>query len=304
MEEEIDRIWIQEEETGERLDKVLAYRFQEIHSRTYFQMLIDEQLVLVNGSPVKKRTKLQLGDEIEIQFVLTPEIALTPENIPLTILYEDEHLLIINKPVGMVVHPAAGNWSGTFVNALLYHCRNIQKDSSDLRPGIVHRLDKNTSGALIAAKTITAQQRLTEMFARREIYKEYRTVCVGNPGNVEIAAPIQRHPVHRQQMAIADPGKGKAALTKCETLFTDGKISIVKVIIATGRTHQIRVHLKHLGTPVLGDPVYGVAQINKKYHLSHQMLHAHVLRFKHPILGKEMEFTAPIPQEMERIIAF
>jgi 23S rRNA pseudouridine1911/1915/1917 synthase len=305
MEEEIDRIWIQEEEAGERLDKVLASRFKEIHSRTYFQMLIDEQLVLVNGAPVKKRSKLQAGDEVEIQFALTPEIALTPENIPLDILYEDEYLLVINKPVGMVVHPAPGNWSGTFVNALLHHCRHvscIQEGAGDLRPGIVHRLDKNTSGALIAAKTITAQQRLTEMFAGREIYKEYQAICVGNPGNVEIAVPIQRHPIHRQQMAVAEPGKGKSALTKCETLVSDGKISIVKVIIATGRTHQIRVHLKHVGTPVLGDPVYGLTQINKKYHLSHQMLHAHVLRFKHPISGKEMEFTAPIPQEMQRII--
>lgn len=302
MEEEFDRIWIQEEETGERLDKLLANRYKEIHSRTYFAMLINEHLVLVNGIPVKKRIKPQPGDEVEIQFALTPEIDLTPENIPLDILYEDDYLLVINKPVGMVVHPAPGNWSGTFVNALLYHCRTLEGGGGDLRPGIVHRLDKNTSGVLVAAKTTLTQQRLTEMFSGREVYKEYLALCVGNPGNVEIAAPIARHPVHRQQMAVAEEGKGKPALTKCETLFTDGKLSIVKVIIATGRTHQIRVHLKHLGTPILGDPLYGLVQTNKKYHLSHQMLHAHILRFKHPMTGKEMEFTAPIPEEMRAML--
>lgn len=302
MEEEVDRIWIREEEAGDRLDKILASRFKEIHSRTYFAMLIDDHLVLVNGIPVKKRIKPQEGDEVEIQFGLTPEIDLIPENIPLDILYEDDNLLVINKPVGMVVHPAVGNWSGTFVNALLYHCRTLQEGDGDLRPGIVHRLDKNTSGVLVAAKNTLTQQRLTAMFAGREVYKEYLTLCVGNPSNVEISEPISRHPVHRQQMAVAETGKGKSALTKCETLFTDGKLSIVKVIISTGRTHQIRVHLKHLGTPVLGDPLYGNMQINKKYHLSHQMLHAHILRFKHPMTGKAMEFKAPIPDEMMDIM--
>lgn len=301
MEEEIARIWIQEEESGERLDKILAQRFSEISSRSYFQMLIDEQLVLVNGSPVKKRIKPCVGDEVEIQFALTPEIDLVAEAIPLDILYEDDSLLVINKPVGMVVHPAPGHWNGTFVNALLHHCHHLAIEDNSLRPGIVHRLDKDTSGVLVAAKTTTIHQRLSAMFAGREVYKEYLTVCVGNPGDVEISAPIQRHPVHRQQMTVVPEG-GKPAMTTCKTLATDGKLSIVRAIIATGRTHQIRVHMKHLRTPVLGDPIYGNLQMNKKYGASRQMLHAAVLRFAHPIHHQEMEFRAPVPNDMQSIL--
>ncbi len=298
MEEDIDRLWIQEEEAGERLDKILARRFKEIHSRTYFQMLIDEHLVLVNGIPVKKRTKLQAGDEIEIQFALTPEIDLTPEDIPLDILYEDDYLIVINKPVGMVVHPAPGNWSGTFVNALLHHCKSLPVDSDQLRPGIVHRLDKNTSGVLVAAKTTAIHQRLTEMFASREVYKEYLAICVGNPGDADIEAPIQRHPVHRQKMAIADQGKGKSALTHVRQWQLMASSASSKWSSPLAGRIKIRVHMQHRGTPILGDPVYGNDSINKKYQVSRQMLHAHLLRFKHPATGQMMEFKAPIPQDM------
>lgn len=301
MEEEIDKIWIQEDEAGERLDKVLARRFKDIQSRTYFQMLLEQHLILLNGNPVKKRTKTSVGDEVEIQFALTPEVNLLPEPIPLEVLYEDEHLLIINKPTGMVVHPAPGNWSGTFVNALLYHCLQIPVEKGSLRPGIVHRLDKNTSGALIAAKTPEAHQRLSNQFAERKVYKEYLTICIGNPGDAEINAALHRHPIYRQQMAIASEG-GKPALTYCKTLCHDGKLSIVKVVIATGRTHQIRVHLQHLKTPILGDPLYGNKQWNKRYELDHQMLHAHILRFPHPIHGQEIEVRAPIPNNMHQIL--
>jgi 23S rRNA pseudouridine1911/1915/1917 synthase len=297
MTEESENIIIQEEEAGERLDKILAQRFKEVRSRAYFQYLIDEKLVLLNGQPVKKRIKPNVGDEVEVQFALTPEIDLSPEAIPLDILYEDEFLLAINKPVGLVVHPAPGNWSGTFVNALLYHCQQLPiNEATNLRPGIVHRLDKDTSGVLLAAKTTWVQQKIVEAFAARQVYKEYLAICVGNPGETQIEAPIGRHPVHRKQMIVTP--SGKYALTSCKTIACNGKLSIVQVVIATGRTHQIRVHLKHLGMPVLGDATYGQTHSNQHYGVEHQLLHALRLRLVHPITEKPLEFVAEPPEAM------
>lgn len=297
--DDTDTIIITVEESGERLDKILARRYEEIRSRTYFQMLIEEQHVLLNGLPVKKRYLPSPGDEVQIDFIITPEIGLEAEPIPLNIVYEDEHILAINKPAGMVVHPATGNWTGTFVNALLYHCKQLYEESkerpNDIRPGIIHRLDKDTSGLLLAAKTSLAQQRLIALFASRKVHKEYLAICLGNPGNCEINVPIGRHPVKRQQMAVVETGK--PALTICQCLATDGKMSLLRIVLATGRTHQIRVHLKHLGTPVLGDSVYGNIQANEKYKVNRQLLHAHLLRFDHPITGKELILEAKVPAD-------
>jgi len=226
---------------------------------------------------------------------------LAPESIPLTILYEDEDVIVINKPAGMVVHPAPGNWSGTFVNALLGHCETLEVSEGSLRPGIVHRLDKETSGVLLAAKTLLAQQRLIELFAGRQVYKEYLAICCGNPGKGKIDLPIGRHPIHRQKMAILKE-KGKPALTHYETLSFDGALSSVKIILATGRTHQIRVHMLHLDTPILGDSTYGQPSINKKYKAERQLLHAYRLRLPHPLTGKEMEFEAPVPADLLRFL--
>lgn len=298
--EESDPLIVTEDEEGERLDKLLARRFKEVYSRTYFQYLIDEHLVLLNGLPVKKRIKPQAGDEIEVQFAAIPEIALTPEAIPLSILYEDDYLLAINKPAGMVVHPAPGNWSGTFVNALLHHCGQWGGDPSSLRPGIVHRLDKETSGVLVAAKTLDMQQKLTELFASRQVYKEYLAICIGHPQDGEIRAPIGRHPIHRKQMAIVPTGR--EAISVCKTLGYNDKLSLVQVVIATGRTHQIRVHLKYKGTPVLGDSLYGNPSLNQYYSAQRQMLHAVVMRFCHPVTKQMMELKAPLPQDMLRFV--
>lgn len=290
-------IFVSEEEAGERIDTLLAKRFQNIQSRSYFQKLIDENKILLNNVPIKKRTQPKAGDEIQIDWVLTPEIGLKPEAIPLNILYEDEHLLAINKPVGMVVHPAVGHWTGTFVNALLHHCHSLPQSKESMRPGIVHRLDKDTSGVLIAAKNSLAQQRLVELFASRQIYKEYLAICVGNPGNAELSGAIGRHPIHRQMMTVL-PSKGKAALSICKTLASDGKLSLASVILATGRTHQIRVHLKHHGTPVLGDVLYGSSSVNAKHGATRQLLHAKILRFNHPITGEMLQLDAELPEDM------
>lgn len=294
--EDLESIYVTEEEAGIRLDKLLAQRFTGIQSRTYFQMLIDEQLVLLNSIPVKKRTIPHVGDEIQIQFILSPEMGLSPEPIPLDVLFEDEHIIAINKPIGMVVHPAVGNWTGTVANALLYHCKELERDDS-LRPGIVHRLDKNTSGVLLAAKTATSRQRLVEMFGKREIYKEYVAVCIGRPGEGEIATSIGRHPIHRQMMAVVTTG-GKPALTQFKTIASNDKVSLVQVVLATGRTHQIRVHMKHHGTPILGDPVYGNMSANQKHGVLRQLLHARQLRFQHPITGVACCIEAPLPEDI------
>lgn len=299
-------IVISKSESGERLDKILANRYREVQSRAYFQKLIEEKRVLLNGEPIKKRMKPEVGDEVEIFFLITPEINITPENIPLEVLYEDSHLLVINKPVGMVVHPAPGHWSGTFVNALLYHCQQELPDAPTSinspfpRPGIVHRLDKDTTGVLVAAKTATAHQRLIELFSGRQVHKEYLAICVGNPGSGVINQPIGRHPIHRQKMTIRE--EGKSAVTKVNTLSFDGKLSVVALVIETGRTHQVRVHMQHRGTPVLGDSVYGNSQMNTKFHADRQLLHAHRMRLNHPITGEELQFEAPIPEDIDRFM--
>lgn len=298
--EETDLLIVTEEEAGERLDKLLSQRFKEHYSRTYFQYLIDEHLVLLNGIPVKKRIKPQIGDEIEVQFAAAPEIKLVPEEIPLSIIYEDEYLLAINKPAGMVVHPAPGNWSKTFVNALLYHCGHLEGEQASLRPGIVHRLDKETSGVLVAAKTLEMQQKLITLFASRQVYKEYIAICIGKAKEGEIAAPIGRHPIHRKQMAVVP--NGKQAISFCKLLGWNEKLSLVQVIIATGRTHQIRVHLKYMGTPVLGDNLYGNSSLNHYYGAQRQLLHAAKVKFNHPLTGQELELTAPLPADMLRFI--
>lgn len=304
MQEDSDVIVITDEEAGDRLDKILASRLSKAGSRTYFQYLINEGKVLLNGAPVKKRIKPKAGDEVEVEYILVPELTLEPEDLPLTILYEDESILVVDKSAGMVVHPAIGNWTGTFVNALLFHCRHLAKPAENgnaLRPGIVHRLDKDTSGLIIAAKTAQAQQKLIEMFADRRVYKEYLAVCIGNPKEGVINAPIGRHPVNRKVMAVLEEG-GRQAITKFRSLSFDERLSLVSVVIETGRTHQIRVHMKHHGTPVLGDAVYGIPSLNAKLGIKRQMLHAYKLKFDHPITGQKMEFTAEIPQDMQKVI--
>lgn len=283
-------LFISAEEEGTRIDKLLTNRFPN-HSRTYFQHLIDTGLVLLNGESVKKRVIPEEGDEIEVCFQATPEASLQPEPIPLEILYEDEHLLAINKPPGLVVHPAPGHWTGTFVNALLYHCQNLAPGSDPLRPGIVHRLDKETTGVLLAAKTLIAHQKLIELFSSRRMEKLYLAICYGRPSNGTINIPIGRHPVHRKEMAALPDGR--EAITEIHVAAFNDKTSLVIAKPRTGRTHQIRVHLKHIGCPVLGDPIYG-----KRDDHDRQLLHAYRLTFDHPITGSPIRLVAPIPSDM------
>lgn len=291
LSEDWDFLFISAEEEGTRIDKLLAARFPH-HSRAYFQYLIDHGCVLLNGEMVKKRIIPEEGDEIEICFQATPEASLEPEEIPLDILYEDEHILAINKPAGMVVHPAPGHWSGTFVNALLAHCKGLVPGNDPLRPGIVHRLDKDTTGVLLAAKTSLAHQKLIEFFSTQKMEKLYLAICHGRPQNTIVNVPIGRHPVHRKEMAALPDGR--EAVTEIQVAACNEKASLVLAKPRTGRTHQIRVHLKHIGCPIIGDALYGKADASPR-----QLLHAYRLLFQHPVTGAPMRLIAPIPNDLK-----
>lgn len=282
-------------EAGERIDKLLATHFPS-YSRTYFQKILNDGFVLINGKTLPKRTAANEGDEIEVFFQLTPESTLEPEEIPLEILYEDEHLIAVNKPAGMVVHPAPGHTNGTFVNALLGHCKELAPNGDPLRPGIVHRLDKDTSGVLIAAKTSSAHQKLVQLFTSRRMKKIYLAICLGRPENGMINLPIGRHPSARKEMAVVE--SGKEAISQVRVVAFNNKISLVQINPQTGRTHQIRVHFKHLNCPILGDAVYGSERANNEYQVKRQLLHAYRIEFQHPITDAPLSFTAPLPEDL------
>ena len=280
-----------------RLDAFLAAQFKE-HSRSRLQELIKEGHILVNDSSAKPRQALNVGDVISIEIPEPVPLELVPQDLPLDILHEDEDLIVINKAHGMVVHPANGNPDGTLVNALLYHCRGQLTDiNGGDRPGIVHRLDKDTSGCIVVAKTDRAMKSLLTQFAERETTTKVYLAITTRPPLKEadhIFTNIGRHPVNRQQMAVLDPGAGKPAITDYEVLSKkeDGTC-LVQCTLHTGRTHQIRVHLKHAGAPILADPIYG-----KKSDLSPRlMLHAHQLGFLHPVTNQPVLHTAPLPEE-------
>lgn len=282
------------EDAGQRLDKLLSFRFP-LYSRTYFQNLIAKGCVLLDGLPAKKRIPVEEGDEVEVCFEPIPSLDLVPEPIPLEILYEDDFLLAIAKPAGMVVHPAPGHPKGTFANALLAHCEGkLPEGGNPLRPGIVHRLDKETSGVLIAAKTTLAHQRLVSLFAERKVEKTYLAICQGKPKNGVLSAPIGRSPLQRKEMAVLEGGK--EAETEFQVLATASSLSLVLAKPKTGRTHQIRVHLKHLGAPILGDGVYGSSSTKGAPRM---LLHAYRLFLPHPITGEPLQFTAPLPDDFK-----
>lgn len=294
----MDTLLITAEDEGIRLDKLLVKHFPT-YSRTYFQYLIKEKSITLNSSPIKKMTKPSCGDEVKIFYLHSPETPVEPEDIPLNILYEDDAILVINKPAGMLVHPAPGNRSGTLVNALLYYVKNLSNWDDSLRPGIVHRLDKDTSGILIAAKTIKAHQKLIKQFSERTIDKIYLAITLGNPKDCIVTLPIGRHPKRRKEMTILEEG-GKEAISEIESLATANHLSYVRVKPKTGRTHQIRVHLKSCNAAVLGDSVYGNDKMNQKYRVPRQLLHASEVTFSHPLTSEKIHLEAPIPLDFQK----
>lgn len=284
-----------------RIDQLLANRYQNVYSRNFFQDLIKNQCVYINGQPAKKRDIPKAGDLIQVDYPEKEEIRLTPEAMDFSILFEDNDLFAINKPAGLVVHPGAGNHNGTFANGFAHYCGIETFEEGDIRPGIIHRLDKDTTGILIAAKSSTAFLRMSALFANRKVDKQYLAICIGNPGSGEVNAPIARHPADRKKMAIRNESS-REARTGYETLVTCEGYSLVLIHLYTGRTHQARVHMAHLGTPILGDPTYGRDRVNSKFNLDRQMLHAWKLSFIHPMNEKEVNIEAPLPEDMQQIM--
>lgn len=299
---------VSESDAGGRLDAYLAAHIDG-WSRARLQRLIESGDVLVNSKVAKASYKVAANDEIEVELTSAPA-AFTPENIPLEIVFEDEHLIVINKPAGLVVHPAAGVPSGTLANALAFHFQQLSNAGS-IRPGIVHRLDKDTSGLLVAAKTETAHERLADQFRAREVFKSYVALVFGviKQPSGRIEQPIARDPRNRTRMAVVAGGRGAVSLYKIRRSYDS--FTLVDVELKTGRTHQIRVHLSWLKHPVVGDELYAGgrdnnvqnvqlrAQIRK---LKRQFLHAEQLGFKHPVTGAPLKFMAPLPSELTQLL--
>ena len=277
-----------------RLDRFLADELPHF-SRSRLQVLIREGHVTLNERPARPRETLRTGDMIRLVEPPPEKIATEPENIPLDILFEDDDLLVINKPAGMVVHPGAGNTSRTLVNALLAHCRTLSGIGGKERPGIVHRLDKETSGCLVVAKNDAAHHSLSRQFAERTVEKLYLALVAGTLQKAHgvIDAGIGRHPKHRKRMAV-NKERGRSARTDYRVVKSRDGITLVECVLHSGRTHQIRVHLHHLGYPVLGDKVYGRQRTPE---FPRQMLHAWKLGFNHPRDGKRLTFEAPVPAD-------
>ena len=292
-----------------RLDAFLRTRFPAV-SRSTFQRLIEQTHIRVNGQPTKATHAPHAGEMISIHWPEAKAATALPEKIPLEILFEDKHLLVLNKPPGIVVHPSAGHDEHTLVNALLHHCAGqLSGIGGVARPGIVHRLDRETSGCLVVAKTDTAHTALAEQFAGRSLEKIYHALVVGvMPRDTgEVRAAIARHPSHRKCMAVTTEGKGRDAWTSYQVAKRFAAATHVACTLHTGRTHQIRVHLTHLGHAVIGDAVYGVKQ-NKKFSEAtnvtapRQMLHASRITFTHPKSGKRVTCEAPLPKDFRAVL--
>ena len=281
--------------SSDRIDKIIPTLYTGL-SRSSAQQLIEDGMILVNGAVCNKKTVVKRGDEIEITLPEPTVLSVDAEDIPLDIVYEDEHLLVVNKPKGMVVHPAAGNYNGTLVNALMHHCGDsLSGINGVIRPGIVHRIDKDTSGLLVVAKTDTAHRGLAEQIKEHSFTRIYNTVVVGNikDDSGTIDAPIGRHPKDRKKQAVTDKNS-KNAVTHYEVLERFNGFTYLKVTLETGRTHQIRVHMAYRGNPVAGDVVYGNPK--KTYGLDGQCLNASTIGFIHPVTGEYLEFTTELPE--------
>lgn len=292
---------IEESTEGLRIDKCISELVDSL-SRSYIQKIIKEGAVSVNGSPVKVSYKVKLYDEIVFFVPDAVEPDVCPENIPLDILYEDADVVVINKPKGMVVHPASGHYSGTLVNALLYHCHDsLSGINGCLRPGIVHRIDKDTTGSLLVCKTDAAHKVIAGQLKKHSVTRCYRAICHGvlakDKGTID--RPIGRSGKDRKKMAVVEEG-GKRAVTHYKVLQRFEKYTYIECTLETGRTHQIRVHMASIGHPILGDPLY--SQMNSPFKLEGQTLHAKTLGFIQPRTKEYIEVDAPLPQYFQHLL--
>ena len=285
------------DKAGARLDRFVGENCVEL-SRTHAQKLIADGYITVNGHVARASLKLDTGDRVDIIIPPTPPASLSPEAIPLNILYEDDDLLVVDKPAGLTVHPAPGHPAHTLVNAILSRFPHLTEVSDSLRPGIVHRLDRDTSGVMLVAKNKAAQDNLIDQFKARSVVKAYMALVKGRltPERGIIEAPLGRDPLNRKRMAVVS--EGREARTEYQVVKYVGNYTLLEVILATGRTHQIRVHLAAIGYPVVGDPVYGV----KSPHLARQFLHSCRLGFKLPSTGEYVEFKSELPKDLEQAL--
>ncbi|PXV95546.1 RluA family pseudouridine synthase [Lachnotalea glycerini] len=297
-----NKFYVDENYSGERIDKYLS-ELLEKQTRSYIQRLIKDNLVLANGKIVKANYKISIGDLVEITIPDATVLNIEPQNIVIDILYEDEDILIVNKPKGMVVHPSAGHYDGTLVNAIMYHCKDhLSGINGVLRPGIVHRIDMDTTGILVVCKNDASHLSLTEQLKAHSITRKYRAIvhnCMKDEeGRIE--GPIGRHPTDRKKMSI-NYKNGKEAVTHYKVLEHLSNYTYIECQLETGRTHQIRVHMSSINHPLLGDRIYGPTKC--PFQLQGQTLHAMILGFLHPRTGKYVEFEAPLPEYFEKLLS-
>ena len=292
---------ISEELEEERIDKCISMLIDSL-SRSFIQKMIKEEKVSVNGKPVKGSYRVKTDDEVTFELPESVEPDIEPEDIPLDVLYEDKDVIVVNKPKGMVVHPAAGHYSGTLVNALMHHCgKDLSGINGVMRPGIVHRIDMDTTGSIIICKNDKAHNSIAEQLKEHSINRRYHAICYGvlkeDQGTID--QPIGRHPVERKKMAI-NAKNGKEAVTHYRVLKRFAGYTYIECVLETGRTHQIRVHMSSIGHPLLGDEVYS----NRKspFKLQGQTLHAKILGFKHPSTGEYVEADAPLPEYFQHLL--
>ena len=307
------RFEVSQQDAGSRLDVFLSRMDLEL-SRNQVQRFIENNHIQVNGKPQKASYRLRPGEQVSVYLPPPPPPELTPEPLPVQIIFEDEHLIGINKPPGLVVHPATSHRKSTLVHGLLHHCGRLADLGGPLRPGIVHRLDKDTSGIIVVAKNNSAYRHLSSQFKEKSVYKEYTALVHGRlrQSSGEFTAPIQRHPKNRKKMGIIAGGRDAFTSWWLEMMF--GEVSLVKVVIKTGRTHQIRVHFAHAQHQVVGDATYGGkkrvrsiknplvrARLSK---VKRQMLHARRLVLEHPVTGERLDLSAPMPEDMSDLLEF
>ncbi len=293
---------VMEEQEGERLDKYLSVIYPDI-SRTFFQKLIKDSAIIVNDVAEKANYRIKMEDIITIHFPDAANTTIEPEDIPLEIIYEDDDLLIVNKPKGMVVHPSAGHYSGTLVNAIMYHCKDsLSGINGEIRPGIVHRIDMDTTGSLIVCKNDFSHVNIAEQIKVHSVNRIYEGIVYGNVKADEgtIEGPIGRHPIERKKMAINEKN-GKPAITHYKVLERFGNYTYMQFKLETGRTHQIRVHMSSIGHPLLGDSLYASGKSAFK-NLEGQTLHAKTIGFIHPTSKEYVEFEAPLPEYFKKLL--
>jgi len=289
------------EESGLRVDSFLSSQLEEL-SRSQIQKLLEDGQVTLNGRPVKKNAKTNAGDEFDVTVPAPQEIGILPEDIPLDVVYEDSDVIVINKPKGLVVHPAAGHWSGTLVNALMFHCKDLSGINGELRPGIVHRIDMDTSGLLIVAKNDFAHQKLADQLKDHTLARTYEAIVCGNlrEDSGTVNAPIGRHPIDRKRMTVTEKNS-REAVTHWEVIARYPGYTHLRLRLETGRTHQIRVHMSWQNHPILGDMVYG--RKKPELGLDSQCLHARELTFRHPRTGEPVTVSCPLPDYFEQVLS-